>query len=76
MNKTIEEMLGEMAGISDPFALFEPNLWYGKLGDEGWECSMNSVDAELWKGVGDTAYEAVKACYDKAMEFQHNQPQG
>lgn len=66
----IEILLEEMAGVSEPFGLFEPNLWYGKLGDEGWECSMRSVDAELWLGKGDTPLEAVQACYDKAMAFQ------
>jgi hypothetical protein len=70
MSKTIEEMLSEMAGISEPFGLFEPHLFYGKLGDEYWCCSMNSVDARLFKVDGcATAEEAVKGCYEKAMDW-------
>jgi hypothetical protein len=70
MSKTIEEMLSEMASVAEPFGLFEPHLFYGKLGDEQWCCSLNSVDARLFRVVEcTTAEEAVRKCYEQAMDW-------
>lgn len=63
----LESLLKVMGGIDDPFELFEPFLWKDKIGDSMWHCEIRSVDAIIWYGNGDTALEAVEACYNHAM---------
>jgi hypothetical protein len=62
------EMLQEMAGIGEPFELFEPKLWYDKLGDSCWKCEVHSNCMIMWSGQGDTMQEAVEACYKDATK--------
>lgn len=67
---TLSELLEKFASIESPFDLFEPHLWYGKLGDEGWVCSIRSHHMTLWEGTGDTPLEAAQACYKDAMSHE------
>lgn len=53
----------EMAGIKEPFGLFEPYLWADKIGDGLWHCEIRSVDAILAKGKAESMEDAIYKCY-------------
>lgn len=72
MADKLTSLLESMASVAEPFELFEPHLWYGKLGDEGWICSIRSTHMTIWEGHGSTPLQAVQNCYDEAMTKVNN----
>ena len=59
----MNEMLEEMASVSEPWGLFEPHLWRDKIGDGKWHCYIQSVCAQFAESTGDSPEEAVEKCY-------------
>lgn len=62
----LESLLNSMASVNDPFELFEPYLWYDKLGDSCWKCEIRTTHSILWYGEGNTPLEAAERCYAQA----------
>ena len=57
------KMIEEMAGIDEPWELFEPYIWKDKIGDSLWHCEIRSVDATLAQGMGVDLDQAIERCY-------------
>lgn len=63
-----------MSKVNKPYDLWEPHLWYDKLGDTGWHCELFGMNNSkpLFYGEDKSLKEAVNKCCKSAKEFYEN----